>query len=34
MTAPDAAAAGALPSGEKYAPIVRTLRGFTLRMTA
>jgi hydrogenase small subunit len=30
----EAPAAGSLPSGEGYAPVVRTLRGFTLRVTS
>jgi hydrogenase small subunit len=29
----EAPVAGGLPSGDGYAPVVRTLRGFTLRVT-
>jgi hydrogenase small subunit len=30
----EAPVAGVVPSGGGYAPVIRTLRGFTLRMTA
>jgi len=30
----EAPAAGAVPSGAGYAPVVRTLRGFTVRMVS